>query len=514
MNDRQGYVYVMINPSYNGIVKIGKTTKEPEERAKELSSATGVATPFIVVYKRLFNNCDVAEQLVHDILSEKGYRVNDSREFFSLSATEAINTILDVPNESTSVNTHFNIEDNNDTYEDLADSYYNKAEEYHYGSKDTFQDENEALFYYERSAELGKIEAYRQIGKIWLNNKQNTKEALVYFHKGVDKGDFCCYAELGSIYIKEGAFYNKRNAELAYNNFFEFLDSNPELIKINEDVAFCVGSYIFNIVAYNIATTQEQEAFIYKNREPIYKHIQECITRWEENNTSHGVLNFFKEKIVPYIEKFEETYLLYSVKEEELANNYLYIAKKYVWGDINIGNSVYPQNDIKAINLLNKSIELGNYHAYVYLGISWLHKGNKQKAENAWKKYYNYVYDTITDNCEKTIDKVILLEGLYHIILYALQNNSKDLIHPYYVTIALHLNLVEYYTKKMEDLSNTYSNGIDTTIPLFNDIMTNIENLRKSQIKQLELIHSFIKEFTEECIKKGDSNPIAYRLED
>ena len=93
MEQTKGYVYAMINPSYKDLVKIGKTTKDPEERAKELSSATGVATPFIVVYKRFFNNCTIAEKQVHSILTEQGCRVNDSREFFSVSIPDAINII-------------------------------------------------------------------------------------------------------------------------------------------------------------------------------------------------------------------------------------------------------------------------------------------------------------------------------------------------------------------------------------------------------------------------------------
>ena len=82
MENSSGFVYVMINVSYTGLVKIGKTTKDPDERAKELSSATGVATPFIVVYKRQFNNCHVAEKVIHNVLEEQGYRVNTMREFF------------------------------------------------------------------------------------------------------------------------------------------------------------------------------------------------------------------------------------------------------------------------------------------------------------------------------------------------------------------------------------------------------------------------------------------------
>ena len=37
---KKGFVYVMSNKSMPGIVKVGMSTKMPEERAKELSSAT------------------------------------------------------------------------------------------------------------------------------------------------------------------------------------------------------------------------------------------------------------------------------------------------------------------------------------------------------------------------------------------------------------------------------------------------------------------------------------------
>lgn len=61
----EGYVYVLINPSMEGLIKIGKTTKDPKERAREISASTGVATPFIVAYFRKFRNCHEAEKTVH-----------------------------------------------------------------------------------------------------------------------------------------------------------------------------------------------------------------------------------------------------------------------------------------------------------------------------------------------------------------------------------------------------------------------------------------------------------------
>jgi T5orf172 domain len=50
-----GYIYALINPSLEGLVKVGKTTTNPEKRANELSSVTGVPMQFIVAYSC---NCD------------------------------------------------------------------------------------------------------------------------------------------------------------------------------------------------------------------------------------------------------------------------------------------------------------------------------------------------------------------------------------------------------------------------------------------------------------------------
>ena len=36
-----GYIYLMVNPSMEGLVKIGKTSRNPVDRARELGAATG-----------------------------------------------------------------------------------------------------------------------------------------------------------------------------------------------------------------------------------------------------------------------------------------------------------------------------------------------------------------------------------------------------------------------------------------------------------------------------------------
>src|SRR3954466_7359261 len=53
-----GFVYILINPSLPGLVKIGKTTRSSESRAMELSAPTGLPTPFIVAFDEEFDDCD------------------------------------------------------------------------------------------------------------------------------------------------------------------------------------------------------------------------------------------------------------------------------------------------------------------------------------------------------------------------------------------------------------------------------------------------------------------------
>jgi hypothetical protein len=60
-----GYIYVLMNYSMDNLIKIGKTTRDTESRAKELSSVTGVPTPFIVAFDAYFDDCCEAEAYVH-----------------------------------------------------------------------------------------------------------------------------------------------------------------------------------------------------------------------------------------------------------------------------------------------------------------------------------------------------------------------------------------------------------------------------------------------------------------
>lgn len=81
------YVYVLVNKSVPNMVKIGMTTNTPDERARQISSATGVATPWIPVYSYKCYRSDLLEAEVHYHFRE--HRVNKHREMFDIDSYTA-----------------------------------------------------------------------------------------------------------------------------------------------------------------------------------------------------------------------------------------------------------------------------------------------------------------------------------------------------------------------------------------------------------------------------------------
>ena len=88
------YIYVLVNSSMPGLCKIGKTTRDPESRATELSSDTGVPTPFVVAWEEEVSDCSAAEREIHRRLA--GSRESDNREFFRVDSRMAIEVVQDV----------------------------------------------------------------------------------------------------------------------------------------------------------------------------------------------------------------------------------------------------------------------------------------------------------------------------------------------------------------------------------------------------------------------------------
>lgn len=85
-----GWLYLLTNPAMPGLVKIGMTTRSPEERALELAS-TGVPMPFHVAAAWAVDDVRAAERDAHAALAR--YRVSDQREWFRLSVPAAIKVL-------------------------------------------------------------------------------------------------------------------------------------------------------------------------------------------------------------------------------------------------------------------------------------------------------------------------------------------------------------------------------------------------------------------------------------
>lgn len=92
---RGGYLYLLLNPSMPGLIKVGRTARVPDQRVAELTNATGVPTPFILVYDVFVSDAEVAEKYVHAKLEQLGLRVADNREFFKASPSMAVTVMLE-----------------------------------------------------------------------------------------------------------------------------------------------------------------------------------------------------------------------------------------------------------------------------------------------------------------------------------------------------------------------------------------------------------------------------------
>ena len=90
-----GFVYIMSNPSHqDGMLKIGKSSKDPEEFRKRELETSGVPAPFFVEYSAFVEDHNAVERNVHHALDKNRYR--REREFFILPLTDAIKAIRDI----------------------------------------------------------------------------------------------------------------------------------------------------------------------------------------------------------------------------------------------------------------------------------------------------------------------------------------------------------------------------------------------------------------------------------
>lgn len=91
MSAEVGYVYVLSSPLMSGVYKVGCSTNDPVERARQLSAGSGIPYPYTVAYSRRVALPFAAETALHSELDS--YRINDSREFFKVPLHHIITLI-------------------------------------------------------------------------------------------------------------------------------------------------------------------------------------------------------------------------------------------------------------------------------------------------------------------------------------------------------------------------------------------------------------------------------------
>jgi hypothetical protein len=83
-----GILYVLTNPFMPGLVKVGCTTGNVEDRIYDLSSSTGVPVAFQCHFAAQVTDMATKEKTLHQLFSDK--RVNPKREFFEVAPEKVV----------------------------------------------------------------------------------------------------------------------------------------------------------------------------------------------------------------------------------------------------------------------------------------------------------------------------------------------------------------------------------------------------------------------------------------
>lgn len=202
----RGYIYVLVNSSLPGLVKVGKTMRLPSERVQELSGATGVPTPFIVAFEQEFGDCDAAERFVHAQLEHMGLRQAMNREFFRAPPADVIRIILRAPDTVSDLGSSNDPESEGRGKEPWAD-LIDEAREHEYGDNGRLHDPTEALRLYQLAAKLGSGNAHWCIGnqyKFGEGVREDESQALYHYKEAVRLGFFFAYPSMSGIFANQG----------------------------------------------------------------------------------------------------------------------------------------------------------------------------------------------------------------------------------------------------------------------------------------------------------------------
>jgi hypothetical protein len=223
-----GYLYVLVNPSIPGLAKVGKTTRDPADRVAELSSATGVASPFILLYQQPVADCDKAEEWVHDALTSRGWRYAPNREFFSAPSHEIVSLVFQAAQVVAGPEQPQNggksaVPDDAGTSAQISEGerLATLALELIAGGPNTLADRPRGILLLQQAADLGFLPACSAIGR-WLlrgelGAKKDLQKAYRYLCLSLEGGDLCSHALLAELFMEN---FQREAAQKQWSEYF------------------------------------------------------------------------------------------------------------------------------------------------------------------------------------------------------------------------------------------------------------------------------------------------------
>ena len=217
-----GHIYVLVNPSIEGLVKIGKTTRSPDERAKEMSQATGVPTPFYAAYAIQVADCHSAEEHVYALLEQNGIKRSPNREFFEMPLRAAIAILLLAERQLEKGATSRGQPVDDEPSMHPGRVIMTQAMDALYGTNDTIKDKEEALRLLIQAKALNFPAAYTSLSEYfapWHKPDPDWQKALEILKEGVRNGHGRCFVKMATIYHIE--LNDRESARKCWKKYFE-----------------------------------------------------------------------------------------------------------------------------------------------------------------------------------------------------------------------------------------------------------------------------------------------------
>lgn len=284
-----GFLYILINPAMPGLAKVGKTTRTPQERLLELSSATGVPSPFILAYQQPVANCHAAEAWVHTELERRGYRVSANREFFNaplhvIVAVLAASIAIDDKYNSFSLSMADTESARDNAPAELANELTILADGFRNGDQDVLLDLSRALELYEQAAKLDDVYACQQAASLLRDGgpgiKSNIEKSLSYLKKALALDpvwNWDIASEIAEIYSEQ----DQAKSALPYWKLFaEKIDDKTSDFKVVR-----LWRYCFDVVNRGL-TPEIDEKILGQHGPVLIDSINAALSR--------GIINFMQ----------------------------------------------------------------------------------------------------------------------------------------------------------------------------------------------------------------------------